>query len=47
MAQSLLDYGQRYQDARIQEPSIQAALVAAAATSNEEVRSLHITNTRS
>jgi len=29
LAQSLLDYGQRYQDARVQEPSIQAALVAA------------------
>jgi arylsulfatase A-like enzyme len=30
LAQSLLDYGQRYQDARVQEPSIQAVLVAAA-----------------
>jgi arylsulfatase A-like enzyme len=34
LAQSLLDYGQRYQDARVQEPSIQVALMAAAATSN-------------
>jgi len=29
LAQSLLDYGQRYLDARTEEPSIQAALVAA------------------
>jgi arylsulfatase A-like enzyme len=34
LAQALLDYGQRYQDARVQEPSIQAALVAAAIKSN-------------
>jgi uncharacterized sulfatase len=34
LAQSLLDYGQRYQDARVQEPSIQAALMAAVAASN-------------
>jgi arylsulfatase A-like enzyme len=31
LAQSLLDYGQRYRDARIEEPSIRAALVAATA----------------
>ncbi len=29
LAQSLLDYGQRYRDARVEEPSIQAALIAA------------------
>ena len=29
LAQSLLDYGQSYQDARVQEPSIQVALIAA------------------
>ncbi|UCD00082.1 MAG: sulfatase [Phycisphaerales bacterium] len=30
LAQSLLDYGQRCRDARVEEPSIQAALIAAA-----------------
>ncbi len=30
LAQSLLDYGQRYRDARVEEPSIQSALIAAA-----------------
>jgi len=30
LAQSLLDYGQRYRDARVEEPSIRAALIVAA-----------------